>query len=143
MSQRKLKKVKKLFFVYGTLRKGQSNNPLLRSSKHLGEGVSVQRCPFWDVGFPYLLTLPVADDHPMLPVRGDVYVVEDESVEESLDRLEGVPDHYHRSSLDVTVGSLTYACHVYMFDGRPHGRYGYEHMINDGVYDWVYGKSNR
>ena len=95
----------KRVFVYGSLKSGHWNNPILGNSKLLGEAVTKAKYFLTDCGFPYLIpehALRGAGRHPTAPVAGEVYEVADEEIMDSLDALEGVGyGHYDHHNLVV------------------------------------------
>lgn len=96
--------MKKLFFVYGSLKSGFWNNSVLKDSVMVSEAVTKDKYLLTDVGFPYMIpenTHTEAVGHPTLPVMGEVYEVTSESVEASLDLLEGRGSHYDRKTISV------------------------------------------
>src|ERR1700759_4021487 len=109
-------------FVYGSLKRGHWNNPLLGDSHaaFMGETVTVQR--YHILGghaggsrrFPVIL-----DDGPAesaRPVTGEIYHVSDECLA-LLDRLERVPVSYERKLADVTEDGHSVKAHIYV--GNP------------------------
>jgi len=76
-------------FVYGTLKKGFWNNPLLKGCEFFGSAVTVPTYSMISVGHAVITLFPVirASENGK-PVAGEIYTVEDE-VLERLDRLEG------------------------------------------------------
>lgn len=112
--------MKKLVFVYGTLKSGHGNNRILSSSKLLGEAVTLESFLLTDTGFPYLIpqdALTDAESVTVAPVRGELWEVTSEDVMASLDSLEGVRyDHYRHLEVDVRMAdgdytALAYACY--------------------------------
>ncbi len=91
--------MKKLLFVYGTLKRGFWNNALLKRAKFIGEGVTRERFKLYTVGFPYAVP-----DSGGLPVKGEVYEVDQKTLSE-LDNLEGYPVHYKRKPVKVKLNS--------------------------------------
>ena len=86
------------FFVYGTLKKGYSNNELLKTSQFLGKAITLENYKLYTCGFPMALYSP--DD---LPVLGELYRVESENVIKNLDRLEGNGIFYSRKQIKVKL----------------------------------------
>lgn len=89
-----------LFFVYGTLQRGYGNNSILRDSTFIQSDVTEGRYYLGDVGYPYAFpkyrVSSWINDDCLLPVRGEVWEVEDPKVVQRLDWLEGEGHHYHR-----------------------------------------------
>jgi gamma-glutamylaminecyclotransferase len=88
-------------FVYGTLKRGFSNHPLLERAEWLGAARTRGRWPLVIAGswfVPCLLERPGDGHH----VRGEVYAVDAPTLE-ALDELEGVgePDGYDRKPIEV------------------------------------------
>lgn len=82
-------------FVYGTLKRNEGNNDLLKDSQFLGEYETDPRWGLVDLGaFPGMVPANKA-------VKGEVFLVDDD-VMEALDLLEGV-DHglYRRSRIYI------------------------------------------
>lgn len=82
-------------FVYGTLKKGYRNSSLLKDSTFISEayveGISLINTP----GYPYAV-----NGAPGSFAIGELYEI-DQSTMESLDRLEGYPEHYQRKQINV------------------------------------------
>jgi gamma-glutamylcyclotransferase (GGCT)/AIG2-like uncharacterized protein YtfP len=108
-----------LVFVYGSLKRGQSNHHLLATARFEGEaqapGLSLH-----DLGpFPMAIAAAPSEtgsatDPETVPVSGELFAVEAETLER-LDRLEGVPRLYQRQRLVLLDGRLAW---VYL--GQPH-----------------------
>ena len=79
-------------FVYGTLKQNHGNNRLLKNAKFIGKGRTVQdHFVMLDGGYPTVI--PQGKFH----VRGELFLVEDQTTLNNLDALEGVPylfDHH-------------------------------------------------
>ena len=87
-----------LVMVYGTLRQGQPNHPLLEGAELLGEATTRPEFRMLSNGwFPY-----VQRAEQGYPIHGEVYAV-DATTLACLDRLEGVPHHYQREKIEVTL----------------------------------------
>jgi len=81
-------------FVYGTLKRGYPNHPLLHHAIFEGCYVTIERYPLIIGGphfTPFLLSRTGVGKH----VRGEVYRVDDEELA-MLDVLENVGENYHR-----------------------------------------------
>ena len=91
-------------FVYGTLKKGFWNNPLLKGCEFLGGAVTVPTYSMISVSHAVITLFPVIrPSENGKPVVGEIYTVDDE-VLERLDRLEGVhKGMYRRELIDVTL----------------------------------------
>jgi gamma-glutamylcyclotransferase (GGCT)/AIG2-like uncharacterized protein YtfP len=91
-----------LFFVYGTLRRGQGASRMLGNSSFEGED-SVIDHELWNLG-----------SYPgMVPGRGqvfgDVFDVTSMRVAATLDEFEGVPHLYKRKKISLKGGDDAYA----------------------------------
>lgn len=82
-------------FVYGTLRKGKHNHHILRNSKCLGEFHTERGLGLIVQGLPFLV-----EDVTGPGCWGELYEV-DRNVLSDCDRLEGHPDFYKRTLIDV------------------------------------------
>jgi gamma-glutamylaminecyclotransferase len=91
-------------FVYGTLKKGFWNNPLLKGCEFFGSAVTVPTYSMISVSHAVITLFPVIrPSENGKPVAGEIYTVDDE-VLERLDRLEGVhKGMYSRELIDVTL----------------------------------------
>lgn len=99
--------------VYGTLKEGHGNHPLLvrNNSKFVGPALTVEKFALND-GFPYVMALtglPLVVRKLYEPYLGhvavEVYKVTHKGLEEC-DRLEGHPNHYCRTPISVNIGSV-------------------------------------
>lgn len=106
-------------FVYGTLKRGESNHGLLLGSKYLG--VVFTKPSEWTMlnlgSFPALVDSQGAFAPP---VQGELFLVSD-AVLGSLDALEGYPDFYGRKSVAVysRSGLFISPALVYYMENRP------------------------
>lgn len=89
-------------FVYGTLKQGFNNHPLIAASNFLFSATSVAKwCMIGeDMPFPYLLKQDYRGDLGGLNIKGEVYEVDDDTLAR-LDRLEGYPTHYTKVPIIV------------------------------------------
>lgn len=95
-----------LLFVYGTLRKGEGNYPLLENARPCGMGVTRDGFALVDIGpFPGMIR------KPGYRVVGEVYEV-DERVLLNVDRLEGHPGFYRRIRITLADGRVAW-CYLY------------------------------
>ena len=98
----------KHFFVYGTLKKGMKNHHILRKLKatYVADVETTKPYPMFDLGngFPFVQDKPGKG----LIIQGELYVIEDDEQEKSLDRFEGVPSLYKKGLIDVEVENLKY-----------------------------------
>ena len=84
-------------FVYGTLKRGHPNNPLLAGSEFLGEGVTLPTYKMVATSFPAIMPDPGGK-----PVAGEVYAVDDATLAR-LDQLEIEGRSYDRVLIDATL----------------------------------------
>lgn len=91
-------------FVYGTLKKGEGNDYLLKDSEFLGEAWTDEEFLFCGQGFPRAIRVTDSRREKvatlMARILGEVYVVDDE-VLRLLDGLEGHPYMYKRTVIDA------------------------------------------
>lgn len=85
-------------FVYGTLKKGNSNHGYLSDAKFLYKATTVKKWAMVGKGmpFPYIL----GEHTEGYNIIGEVYEV-DEDTKEILDILEGAPSHYIEQEIKV------------------------------------------
>jgi gamma-glutamylaminecyclotransferase len=135
-------------FVYGTLKRGYPNNPMLEGCEFLGEAVTVLTykavtVPAYKMvgtGFPVIMPDPSGK-----PVAGELYTVDDATLAR-LDQLEREGRSYDRVTIDATVPlsngeRLTTQAFIYV--GRE-DRFGetfargplYEQANERGELDW-------
>ena len=102
----------RLVAVYGSLRKGLHNHPVLNGADMLDTGTAVGYNMYSLGAYPALV--PV--DTPTYPIRVEVYEV-DEPTFAALDRLEGYPSFYNRDVVDVVCedGSVM-PCWIYYME---------------------------
>lgn len=108
----------KNIFVYGTLKKGQSNHFYLDDygSQFLGEGTlynhKITEVP--GVNFPFILD----ESCPGCKVEGEIYAVDPEILNK-IDKLEGHPIFYNRQQkkVELRYGKqiVVCECEVYLF----------------------------
>lgn len=100
-------------FVYGTLKKGYGNNSLLRTSEFIketstkGHYLMVQGRH----GIPYVFPKDSVDremDEYLGPVHGHLYKVDSGDTFYNLDRLEGHPEFYTRSLVELVDGKVAW-----------------------------------
>jgi len=96
--------------VYGTLKKGHGNHSLLRTARFIGEGVTENPdYVMYDGPFPY-----VAFQYPGKRIQGEVYEVDDGTLNR-LDDLEGVDyDHYIKCRVSINVNGKSEECYIYL-----------------------------
>ncbi|PTO80018.1 gamma-glutamylcyclotransferase family protein [Vibrio splendidus] len=86
-----------LVFVYGTLRKDQSNHHYLKQCECLGRFDTPEQYALFDlVAYPAMI-------FGKKSVAGEVYIINDEILE-SLDWLEDVPVEYRREQIETIFG---------------------------------------
>jgi len=84
--------------VYGTLKRGYWNNRLLDGAMFIGEALTNKPYTMTGNGIPFI--------HPNkegLPVKGEVYEIDVNKHLHNLDRLEGHPHTYTRTTIDVQM----------------------------------------
>lgn len=86
-------------FAYGTLKRDFPNHFFLRQSNYVGQGRTVERYALFADEFPF-----VYPGDAVCRIRGEVYKVDGHTLER-LDTLEGHPDHYRRSEIEVRLDS--------------------------------------
>lgn len=101
-------------FVYGTLRKDERANRMMRKCEYMGEDRIVGR--IYDLGsFPGMKTVTRVFNTEEPIVVGDVYQIPDEDVINALDYYEGYPSLYNRI---VTYSESGMSVWVYVFNGH-------------------------
>lgn len=106
--------MKKIIFVYGTLKKGCCNHHVLEPL--IGEQrpvpfTSVEKYPMYKdyhQYFPYLENQPGIGER----VEGELYEI-DEKDEHILDHFEGVPNLYKKGTIKVINGNIEYDANCY------------------------------
>jgi gamma-glutamylcyclotransferase (GGCT)/AIG2-like uncharacterized protein YtfP len=102
-------------FVYGTLRRGQSNHSLLEMSRFIAEAATLRT--YWMITtgvFPVVLDAVPADfGLPPLAIAGEIYHVDDATLEQ-LDRLEREGRAYDRKVTDVHEAGHKVQAHIYI-----------------------------
>jgi len=130
-------------FVYGTLKRGQSNHSLLERAEYLMEATTCDKFRMFHVGFPVMMA-DVKDGRPVGRVRGEVYKV-NESQLRRLDNLESEGQMYKRLPIHVTTKQdrlLTVLAYIGVEDfwkvrgvGQTKG-YGIPVLPQDGLLNW-------
>lgn len=88
-----------LILTYGTLLKGESNHGLLQDSLFVKEGITKPEYTMISLGgFPGILTGGTTS------IKGEVYEVDKKTLDR-LDRLEGHPDWYKRTPIELLDGT--------------------------------------
>lgn len=95
-------------FVYGTLMKGFGNHHLLEEegSAYLGRAITCEKYVLHCAGVPFVHPSPSDLSIPTertTQIHGEVYEVSDRTVLDRLDRLEGHPDFYCRTKIQVSL----------------------------------------
>ena len=121
-SMEELNQVKQLVFVYGTLRKGEENHPLLADSKFLGKAVSARKYTMVDLG-----DYPAVIQQGESTISGEVYVISIETLAK-LDILEEYPDYFQRIIVSTPYGDAW----MYVLGNIPESSIS---LIEGG--DWV------
>lgn len=96
-----------LVFVYGSLKAGYWNNPVLGGSKRMCKAHTKDKYLLTNCGFPYLIpqnALREPERHLTAQVVGEVYEVTSEKVMASLDILEGVRVNHYKHHKTVVIG---------------------------------------
>ena len=86
-----------LVFVYGTLKRGFSNNRYLAGSKFLGTARTKEKFALYSDGLPFLIMTESISE-----IHGELYQVDDLTLQ-ILDDLEGHPDWYRREQGEICL----------------------------------------
>ena len=119
-------------FVYGTLKSGFGNNPLMGNSRLIGEGLTEGEYQLFDLGCPIAVPSAMSPTSAtIMPIRGEVWSVSDPEVFRRLDILEGHPRSYYRT-IEKVNGEL-----VWMYS-YPHQIQFEQNLcqIIEGAYQW-------
>lgn len=81
-------------FVYGTLKTGHGNHHLLEDSVFVGKRAHFLPFILKDLG-PFPIAVPSQSNHT---IQGEEYIVDEQTLQR-LDRLEGYPDFYNRTTI--------------------------------------------
>lgn len=84
-------------FVYGTLKRGQSNHHLLKDAEYLGDDCIEGK--LFDLG-----GFPAAHWDGVDMIVGEKFEIKDQKTLERLDMLEGHPDFYNRRVVKTKTG---------------------------------------
>ena len=90
---------KHMVFVYGTLKRGFSNNRLISGSKFVGEARTEGKFALYESGIPFVI-----EDEQVSQISGEVYEVDEKTLAQ-LDRLEGHPNWYCRKMVNISVNN--------------------------------------
>lgn len=124
-------------FVYGTLKNGYPNNHILGDCECMGTFETEDSYLMTDIGFPFLhprLSVREVYGGLLSPARGEVYHVTEGRTLFLLDQLEGHPNLYYRTL--VNVKNFEKPVWIYL---RPEGKtYPEETLcpIVKGCYQW-------
>lgn len=109
--------VHELVFVYGTLRRGYVNHPLLQGASALGPARTQLAYALYLDDFPYL-----EEGQAVCPIVGELYAVSPAGLK-LLDQLEEHSRWYERRLRPVLdEDGQTQQAWVYFFQGAPRGR---------------------
>ena len=90
---------KHLVFVYGTLKRGFSNNRLISGSKFVGEARTEGKFALYESGIPFVI-----EDEQVSQISGEVYEIDEKTLAQ-LDRLGGHPNWYCRKMVNISVNN--------------------------------------
>lgn len=132
-------------FVYGTLKSGHGNNPLLvrHNAKPMGVAYTVGKLILND-GFPFVWQVPdnrAAKMEPYLGrVKGELYRVTDSGLD-ACDALEGHPIGYCRTPIEVEYfmeggGETTVTAGIYLQRWRDSYMDGLQKPNERGMLEW-------
>lgn len=112
-----------LVAVYGTLKQGHGNHCLLDGAEFVGSGETVKHLRMVDRGIPYVFPGTASDGKR---VKVELYRPAGPGQWESLDALEGHPDHYVRrlTMIELEDGSVEEAWLYFAGDGTAAPRKG-------------------
>jgi len=99
-----------LVFVYGTLRRGESNNRCFGDSEYMFEAVTEGQYVISGNGIPFVC-LPSEGNSHAGRIVGDVYRVTKQAVMDRLDALEGHPNCYERKLIPLNGGLTAWMYH--------------------------------
>lgn len=120
-------------FTYGTLMRNHGNNRLLEGAKFLGVAYSHKAYALSNGGFPIAYTKG-AEGFPLLPIRGEVWEVEDHHIA-LCDRLEGHPNWYKREMITASVvGHGDVDTFIYEMNEEPSRSMCQTTMYNNRLY---------
>ena len=111
-----------LVAVYGTLKKGRSNHPLMRDSVLVSEETLSGFIMYSAGGFPVIYR---NISHSIVV---EVYEVEEDVLRLNLDPLEGHPSWYRREQVETSVGTAW----LYIMQGDQYRRHA--NLIESGEF---------
>lgn len=123
-----------LVFVYGTLKEGCHNNYLLEGSTKVGPAQTCRPYHVTCVGFP----IAYRGGPAMKPVLGELWLTDSQTLAQ-MDRLEGVPRHYQRTSTKVALVP-GYVLNAWMYTQPPGRWHGRPCPTTGNAYDWRYAR---
>ena len=86
-------------FLYGTLKKGFHNHPLIEKGEYMGDAYT---CKEYSMLVCTMTGIPFVVKEENYPIMGEVYSV-DKKTFNDLDRLEGHPTFYRRELIDIFI----------------------------------------
>ena len=100
---------KYLVFVYGTLMSNYSNSSLLKYSKKIGRGSTIENFTMYCSVIPFVVECP--SDETGYKIKGELYEVDEDTLKR-LDKLEHHPSFYERKLVRVIIDENSfYATH--------------------------------
>lgn len=118
--------------TYGSLRVGMQNYGVNEAAgaKHIGTGLTCKNIDLFRYRGAYFPSVSLAHDDNKKPVVVDVFETDMRGLTGPYDRLEGYPDFYNRTEVDVCMedGSMVTAW-IYHIDEKQ------EELVASG--DWV------
>ena len=138
-----------LVFVYGTLKRGYSNHPMLATaSEFFGDVATINTYRMLTMLHPSGMFPVILDDPNGQPVCGEIYHVDDDTLAR-LDQLEREGSSYDRKLIDVTLPLASgerLPTKAFIYVGRE-DRFGkafargplYETVNERGELDWKTG----
>lgn len=112
-----------LLFVYGTLKRGQRNHPILLGEKYLGDAITSPNYTLVDLGdYPGMIEKPFGG----LAVRGEIFEIPSELLIE-LDKIEDSPSLFNLEPITLADGSSAFS---YMYKQSIEGA----RILSEGVW---------
>ena len=112
-----------LLFVYGTLKRGERNHPLLMDEKYLGDTGTSPNYLLVDLGpYPGMVEKP----HGGFSVQGELFEIPYSLLIE-LDKIEGSPYLFHLEPIFLNDGSKAFS---YLYKQSIEG----ERILSEGVW---------